>query len=96
MISDLHKLADLFARDHREDETPLGVLYQFYAEFVAKDTEITRSRFQSLEVYIDTLPYEAQNAVMDALCAVCTEQEKAAFIHGTRLGVKLMQELSAE
>ena len=73
--------------------SPLEILYRFYAEYIAADTEITRQHFQSLEPYMEKLSTVEQNAVMDALCVICTQQERESFIHGVRLGVQLAESL---
>ena len=82
-----------FLTSESEQSAPLDILYRFYAEYLAIDTEITRTRFQSLEPHMEQLSMEDQNAVMDALCIICTEQEKTAFTHGVRLGAQLTDAL---
>ena len=73
--------------------SPLEMLYQFYLEFCAVDTETIRSQFALLDRCLENCTLAEQNVVSDALCDICSEHERLAFLEGIRIGFQLTAEL---
>ena len=72
--------------------SPPEMLYQFYLEFCAVDTETIRSQFAILDRCLENCTPAEQNVISDALCDICTEHERIAFLEGIRIGFQLTAE----
>lgn len=74
-------------------ESILEILYEAYSESQAADSEAIREGYRKLRIAVEALPLKDNDAVMDAVCLICTAHERTAFIQGIRVGARLREEL---
>lgn len=74
-------------------DTVLDQLYQAYAESHESDPAEIGDGFKELEVFLETLPIEDNNAVFNLCCRLCTAYERKAFIGSLQYGAHFMLEL---
>ena len=76
-----------------DGETVLDQLYQAYCESHESDPSEISNGFKELEVFLESLPLNDNNAVFNLCCRLCTAYERKAFHDGLLYGAFLMQEL---
>ena len=74
----------------------LELLYHCYTEHNPIDSAAIREQFSSLEKLTEKLTLAENDAVCYAICRICTETERLAFMEGLRVGLRLEAELSAQ
>lgn len=74
-------------------ETVLDQLYQAYAESHESDPPEIRDGFKELDVFLEQLSSDDNNAVWNLCCQLCTAYEHKAFLDGLQYGAHLMQNL---
>ena len=88
-----------YTHDHPLDagngdaETVLDQLYQAYAESHESDPPEIRDGFKELDVFLEQLSLDDNNAVWNLCCQLCTAYERKAFVDGLKYGFQLMKEL---
>ena len=74
-------------------ESVLEILYEAYSESRMADSPSIREGYRKLGIAVQTLPLKDNDAIMDAVCLICTAHERQAFLHGIRTGARLREEL---
>ena len=74
-------------------ETVLDQLYQAYAESHESDPPEIREGFKELDMLLEQLSLNDNNAVWNLCCQLCTAYERKAFLDGLQCGAHLMNEL---
>ena len=74
-------------------ETVLDQLYQAYAESHESDPPEIREGFKELDMLLEQLSLNANNAVWNLCCQLCTAYERKAFIDGLQYGAHLITTL---
>ena len=74
-------------------ETVLDQLYQAYAESHESDPPEIREGFKELDMLLEQLSLNDNNAVWNLCCQLCTAYERKAFLDGLQYGAYLMREL---
>ena len=74
-------------------ESVLEILYEVYSEYRMADSPSIREGYRKLGIAVQALPLKDNDAIMDAVCLICTAHERQAFLHGIRTGVRLREEL---
>ena len=72
----------------------LEMLFTYYHECNNTDTDAVKEAFEDLYQRMHGMPLREMDRIVDAVCALCTEHEKAGFVEGVITGIKLGQELS--
>ena len=75
-------------------ETVLDQLYQAYAASHESDPPEIRDGFKELDDLLGDLSLDANNAVWNLCCQLCTAYEYKSFLDGLKYGAYLMQELN--
>ena len=75
-------------------ETVLDQLYQVYAESHESDPPEIREGFKELDMLLEQLSLNDNNAVWNLCCQLCTAYERKAFLDGLQYGACLIRELS--
>lgn len=58
------------------------------------DSPAIRQSFRDLEPLFSALPFQEANDLFDTIADLCTTYEKAAFMEGIHVGVRLSAELN--
>ena len=71
----------------------LEMLYCYYHECNNTDTEAVKAAFEDLYQRMHGMPLREMDRIVDAVCTLCREHEKAGFEEGIKVGVSLEKEL---
>lgn len=77
-----------------ELRTLLEHLWHSYSTHNPIDSGVIRQAFASMEPIFDSLSFQASNALLENIAALCTEYEKVSFLEGLHVGIRLASELS--
>ena len=83
-----------FVSGDSDCETVLDQLYQAYAESHESDPPEIREGFKELDMLLEQLSLNDNNAVWNLCCQLCTAYERKAFLDGLQYGAHLVQELN--
>ena len=71
----------------------LEMLWNTYCQHNQLDSEQIKAAFAELYRYMKDVPIPDMDGVIDTVCTLCWEHEKAGFVEGVKVGVRLEQEL---
>ena len=74
----------------------LEKLYWNYAEENRMETEDMGTAFDSLDGILSQLPSGDHDAVWNLACDLCIAHQRQGFLHGIRVGARLVSELGSE
>ena len=72
----------------------LETLWNTYCQHNQLDTEQIKAGFANLYRHMKHLPLSDVDGVIDIVCSLCWEHEKAGFVEGVKVGIHLGQELT--
>lgn len=72
----------------------LEMLYTCYNQYNRMDTEKVKAGFDDLYRHMNGIPLRDMDGIIDTVCTLCREHEKAGFVEGVKVGMQLKQELS--
>ena len=72
----------------------LEMLFTYYHECNNTDTDAVKAAFEDLYQRMHGMPLREMDRIVDAVCILCREHEKAGFVEGVKVGMKLEQELN--
>ena len=70
------------------------MLYTCYIQYNRMDTEEIKAGFDELYRHMNGIPLRDMDGIIDTVCTLCREHEKAGFVEGVKVGMRLKQELS--
>ena len=71
----------------------LEMLYCYYHECNCTDNDAIKAAFEDLYQQMHGMPLREMDKIIDAVCTLCREHERAGFTEGVRVGVRLLDEL---
>ena len=71
----------------------LAMLYECHNENNPYDNEQIRADFEELYQRMNGLPLQEVDRVIYPVCKLCRDHEKAGFIEGVKIGIRLRMEL---
>lgn len=71
----------------------LEILFSYYHECNNTDTDAVKAAFEDLYQRMHGMPLREMDRIVDAVCTLCREDEKAGFLEGVKVGVILEKEL---
>ena len=71
----------------------LEMLFTYYHECNNTDTDAVKAAFEDLYQRMHGMPLREMDRIVDVVCILCTEHEKAGFVEGVKVGVRLDSEL---
>ena len=71
----------------------LDMLFCHYSDFNRFDTEAIKLDFDELYARMEELHLRDMDKIIDIVCSLCREHEKAGFAEGVKVGMRLQQEL---
>jgi hypothetical protein len=60
------------------------------------DTDQIKDGFAELYHHMKDIPIPDMDGVIDTVCTLCWEHEKAGFVEGVKVGIRLEQELTEQ
>lgn len=85
-----HALSDPSAVPGRE--SILGILYECHNENHPYDNQQIKADFHALKM--NGMPLREMDKISYPVCALCRDHEKAGFVEGVKIGVRLACELT--
>ena len=73
----------------------LEMLFTYYHECNNTDTDAVKAAFEELYQQMHGMPLREMDRIVDAVCTLCREHEKAGFVDGVKVGVSLGKELKS-
>ena len=74
-------------------DSVLAMLYECHNENNPYDNEQIRADFEELYQRMNGLPLQEVDRVIYPVCKLCRDHEKAGFIEGVKIGIRLRMEL---
>ena len=77
----------------RDAHTILEMLYCYYHECNNADSDAVKAAFDYLYQRMHGMPLREMDRIVDAVCTLCREHEKAGFLEGVKVGAQLAHDL---
>ena len=74
----------------------LDMLYCYYHECNNTDDDNVKVAFEDLYQQMHSMPLREIDRIVDAVCTLCREHERAGFTEGVKVGIRPEQELASE
>lgn len=68
------------------------MLFSYYHE--CNNTDAVKAAFEDLYQRMHGMPLREIDRIVDEVCTLCREHEKAGFVEGGKVGLRLEQELA--
>ena len=72
----------------------LEMLYAYYNELNGMDTAQIKQDFEELYQRMTGMPIREVDKIIDTVCSLCRDHEKAGFVEGIKIGIRLEAELA--
>ena len=92
-IQALKKYALSHAANVRDGESILTLLYEAYSEVNRMDDDQIKADFNALYAAMNGITLREMDQVIYPVCTLCRGHEKAGFIEGFKVGIRLKEEL---
>ena len=70
----------------------LEMLYSYYHECNNTDTDAVQTAFEDLYQRMHGMPLREMDRIVDPVCTLCREHEKAGFVAGVKVGMVIGEE----
>ena len=80
--------------DFGDADSVLGLLYECYNENHPYDNEQIKADFNELYRQMNGMPLREMDNIIYPVCKLCRDHEKAGFVEGMKIGIRLIHELS--
>ena len=77
----------------RDAHTILEMLYCYYHECNNADSDAVKAAFEDLYQRMQGMTLREMDRIVDAVCTLCREHEKAGFVEGVKVGIVIEKEL---
>lgn len=77
-------------------ESVLEMLYECHNENSPYDNEQIKADFNELYHMMNGMPLREMDKIIYPVCTLCRDHEKAGFIEGVKLGIRLSGEIAKE
>ena len=74
----------------------LEMFYKHYNEFNRMDTAEIKENLEELYRQMNGMPLREMDRIIDTVCALCRDYEKACFIEGAKIGIRLAFDPTAQ
>ena len=79
-----------------DGESVLGILYECHNENHPYDNEQIKDDFHPLYEKMNGMPLREMDKIIYPVCTLCRDHERAGFIEGIKVGIRLSLEMSYE
>ena len=76
------------------NQSILEMLFDAYNDTTGLDNEEIKADFERLYQLMNGKPLQEIDEIIYAVCTLCRDHEKAGFVEGVRVGVRLERELN--
>ena len=74
-------------------ESVLAFLYEAYSQVNRMDDSRIKADFRGLYQAMNGMNLREMDQILDPVCTLCRDHDRAGFIHGVQIGVRLLREL---
>ena len=82
--------------NYGDAESVLGLLYECHNENSPYDNEQIRADFNELYQQMNGMPLREMDKIVYPVCKLCRDHERAGFVEGIKIGIRLNKELEEE
>lgn len=75
-------------------ESVLQMLYDCHNENIPYDNQQIKADFNELYQLMNGMPLREMDKIIYPVCTLCRDHEKAGFIKGIKIGIRLIYELA--
>ena len=93
-IQALRECAQSHKPDFGDGESVLTLLYEAYSDNNRMDNAQIKADFKELYRRLEGMDLREMDQILDPVCILCRDHERAGFVEGVKVGVMLAQELS--
>ena len=93
-IQALRECAQSHKPDFGDGESVLTLLYEAYSDNNRMDNAQIKADFKELYRRLEGMDLREMDQILDPVCILCRDHERAGFLEGVKVGVMLAQELS--
>lgn len=79
--------------NYGDADSVLGLLYECFNENNPYDSEQIKADFEELYWQMNGMPLREMDRIVYPVCKLCRDHERAGVVEGTKIGVRLLQEL---
>ncbi len=76
-----------------EADSVLGLLYECFNENNPYDNEQIKADFEELYRQMNGMPLREMDQIVYPVCKLCRDHERAGFVEGIKVGIRLSAEL---
>lgn len=76
-----------------DGESILEMLYDCYNENHPYDNEQIKADFHALYEAMNGMPLREMDKIIYPVCTLCRDHERAGFVEGVKMGIRLVTEL---
>ena len=82
--------------DYGDADSVLGLLYECFNENNPYDNEQIKADFEELYRQMNGMPLREMDQIVYPVCKLCRDHERAGFIEGIKIGIRLQSELAED
>lgn len=90
----LKEYVDTHTPNFGDGESVLTLLYEAYAESNKMDDGTIKEDFNELYCLMNGMTLREMDKIIYPVCKLCRDHEKAGFIEGIKIGIRLADELT--
>lgn len=75
-------------------DSVLSLLYEVYSEYNRLDDDQIKADFNELYRQMNGLDLQEMDRILDPVYSLCRDHERAGFMEGIKIGIRLFQEVS--
>ncbi len=76
-----------------DGESVLSLLYEAYSDNNRMYDDQIKADFAELYQALNGMPLQEMDWIVNPVCTLCRDHERAGFIHGVQVGIRLAQEI---
>ena len=76
-----------------DGESIMGILYECHNENYPYDNDQIKADFNELYQRMNGMSLQEMDKIIYPVCTLCRDHEKAGFVEGVRIGIRLGEEL---
>ena len=80
--------------NYGDADSVLGLLYECFNENNPYDNKQIRADFNDLYQQMNGMPLREMDKIIYPVCKLCRDHEKAGFIEGVKIGIRLRDEIN--
>lgn len=80
--------------NYGDSNSVLGLLYECFNENNPYDNDLIKADFEELYRQMNGMSLRDMDKVIYPVCKLCRDHEKAGFIEGIKIGIRLQAELN--